>query len=171
MRYDGTMTSRGDGLAKGSSTGDFRRARPRYGAVDLRCGGRSALGYDLNTVEFAVEAGVPYAIDFMNPAPDADFYSVGQDNFHWIVDAVASLAIEKARTVSGTSDQIRCLSLLNGEPGITKQLRPRRRPRPPDREFPPQRAVPQRKRRRHPQRRRQRKIFLTEIRSKAAQPK
>lgn len=122
MRYDGHQTSRGDGLAKGSSTGDFRRARPRYGAVDLRCGGRSALGYDLNTVEFAVEAGVPYAIDFMNPAPDADFYSVGQDNFHWIVDAVASLAIEKARTVSGTSDQIRCLSLLNGEPGITKQL-------------------------------------------------
>ena len=31
-----------------------------------------ALGYDLNTVEFAVEDGVPYAIDFMNPAPDAD---------------------------------------------------------------------------------------------------
>jgi hypothetical protein len=26
-----------------------------------------ALGYDLNTVEFAVEDGVPYAIDFMNP--------------------------------------------------------------------------------------------------------
>ena len=31
-----------------------------------------ALGYDLNTVEFAVEDGVPYAIDFLNPAPDAD---------------------------------------------------------------------------------------------------
>ena len=28
-------------------------------------------GYDLNTVEFAVEDGIPYAIDFMNPAPDA----------------------------------------------------------------------------------------------------
>ena len=40
-----------------------------------------ALGYDLNTVEFAVEAGIPYAIDFMNPAPDADLHSVGQDNF------------------------------------------------------------------------------------------
>ena len=34
-----------------------------------------ALGYDLNTVEFAVEDGVPYAIDFMNPAPDADDYN------------------------------------------------------------------------------------------------
>ena len=35
-----------------------------------------ALGYDLNTVEFAVEDGFPYAIDFMNPAPDADLTSV-----------------------------------------------------------------------------------------------
>jgi glutathione synthase/RimK-type ligase-like ATP-grasp enzyme len=56
-----------------------------------------ALGYDLNTVEFAVENGVPYAIDFMNPAPDADLQSVGQANFDWIVREVANLAIEKAR--------------------------------------------------------------------------
>jgi hypothetical protein len=56
-----------------------------------------ALGYDLNTVEFAVEDGVPYAIDFMNPAPDADLHSVGAENFEWIVDAVAKLAIDKAK--------------------------------------------------------------------------
>jgi hypothetical protein len=55
-----------------------------------------ALGYDLNTVEFAVEDGVPYAIDFLNPAPDADYYSVGPDNFEWIVDAVAEFAVEEA---------------------------------------------------------------------------
>jgi hypothetical protein len=55
-----------------------------------------ALGYDLNTVEFAVEDGIPYAIDFMNPAPDADLHSVGQTNFDWIVDAVAELAVRKA---------------------------------------------------------------------------
>jgi hypothetical protein len=55
-----------------------------------------ALGYDLNTVEFAVEKGVPYAIDFMNPAPDADVHSVGQDNFEWVVSAVAELACRKA---------------------------------------------------------------------------
>jgi hypothetical protein len=55
-----------------------------------------ALGYDLNTVEFAVENGIPYAIDFMNPAPDADLHSVGQANFDWIVREVADLAIEKA---------------------------------------------------------------------------
>jgi hypothetical protein len=56
-----------------------------------------ALGYDLNTVEFAVEDGVPYAIDFLNPAPDADYYSVGPDNFEWILNAVADFAISEAR--------------------------------------------------------------------------
>jgi hypothetical protein len=55
-----------------------------------------ALGYDLNTVEFAVEDGVPYAIDFMNPAPDADLHSVGPANFEWIVGRVAELAVKKA---------------------------------------------------------------------------
>jgi hypothetical protein len=56
-----------------------------------------ALGYDLNTVEFAVENGIPYAIDFMNPAPDADLHSVGPDNFEWIVENVAEMAIAKAK--------------------------------------------------------------------------
>jgi hypothetical protein len=56
-----------------------------------------ALGYDLNTVEFAVEDGIPYAIDFMNPAPDADLHSVGAANFEWIVESVARLAVEKAK--------------------------------------------------------------------------
>jgi hypothetical protein len=57
----------------------------------------NALGYEMNTVEFAVENGVPYAIDFLNPAPDADYHSVGQENFSWIVDAMANLAIEEAQ--------------------------------------------------------------------------
>ena len=60
-----------------------------------------ALGYDLNTVEFAVEDGIPYAIDFMNPAPDADLHSVGAENFEWIVDRVARLAIKKAGEYTG----------------------------------------------------------------------
>ena len=81
-----------------------------------------ALGYDLNTVEFAVEDGVPYAIDFMNPAPDADFYSVGQENFNWIVNAVARLAIERAQREPRTRNELRCMSLLNGEPGVTEQI-------------------------------------------------
>jgi hypothetical protein len=60
-----------------------------------------ALGYDLNTVEFAVEDGVPYAIDFMNPAPDAEARSVGEANFRWIVNAVADLAVQRAVEPSG----------------------------------------------------------------------
>ena len=55
------------------------------------------LGYDLNTVEFAIRDGVPIAIDFCNPAPDAEVTSVGQANFDWIVEAVSEMAISKAR--------------------------------------------------------------------------
>ncbi|MFZ1517152.1 MAG: hypothetical protein WAU11_00165 [Ignavibacteriaceae bacterium] len=56
-----------------------------------------ALGYDFNTVEFAIRDGVPYAIDFCNPAPDADLNSVGQENFEWIVEAAANMAIRRAK--------------------------------------------------------------------------
>ena len=55
------------------------------------------LGYDFNTVEFAVRNGVPYAIDFCNPAPDAEVTSVGQDNFDWVVETAAEYAIERAK--------------------------------------------------------------------------
>lgn len=54
------------------------------------------LGYDFNTVELAVRNGVPYAIDFCNPAPDADIHSVGAENFEWVVETAATFAIEKA---------------------------------------------------------------------------
>jgi hypothetical protein len=56
-----------------------------------------ALGYDFNTVELAVRDGVPYAIDFCNPAPDADVHSIGQDNFDWVIEAAANMAIRKAQ--------------------------------------------------------------------------
>ncbi len=55
------------------------------------------LGYDLNTVEFAIRDGVPVAIDFCNPAPDAEAANVGQTNFEWVVEAVSEMAIRKAR--------------------------------------------------------------------------
>ena len=55
------------------------------------------LGYDLNTVEFAMRDGVPVAIDFCNPAPDCEAAWIGQDNFEWVVEAVAEMAIRKAR--------------------------------------------------------------------------
>lgn len=58
------------------------------------------LGYDFNTVELAVRDGVPYAIDFCNPAPDADLASVGEENFEWVVETAANFAIEKAQRAS-----------------------------------------------------------------------
>ena len=70
-----------------------------------------ALGYDLNTVEFACEGGVPYAIDFMNPAPDAEATSVGPDNFEWIVQKMADLAVERAQEPP-PSDRYRWDTLL-----------------------------------------------------------
>jgi glutathione synthase/RimK-type ligase-like ATP-grasp enzyme len=55
----------------------------------------SALGYDINTVEFAIKDGVPYAIDFMNPAPDAELASVGEFYHTWIVNAVTDLVFKR----------------------------------------------------------------------------
>ncbi len=72
-----------------------------------------ALGYDLNTVEFAVEDGIPYAIDFMNPAPDADRVSVGAENFEWIVEAVARLAVKKAQSAPALPE-LRWSAFLTG---------------------------------------------------------
>jgi hypothetical protein len=59
------------------------------------------LGYDFNTVELALRDGVPYAIDFCNPAPDADKASVGEENFEWVVETAANFAIEKALHSNG----------------------------------------------------------------------
>lgn len=74
-----------------------------------------ALGYDLNTVEFAVEGGVPYAIDFMNPAPDADVNSVGRENFEWVVNAMAELAVKKALSDEEPVRELRWSEFLRGE--------------------------------------------------------
>lgn len=57
----------------------------------------NGLGYDFNTVEFAVRDGIPIAIDFCNPAPDADKNSVGEENFEWVVEAAANMAIRRAQ--------------------------------------------------------------------------
>jgi hypothetical protein len=55
----------------------------------------AALGYDLNTVEFAIKDGVPYAIDFMNPAPDAELQSVGEFYHRWVTEAVTNLILRR----------------------------------------------------------------------------
>ena len=64
------------------------------------------LGYDFNTVEFAVRDGIPYAIDFCNPAPDAEVTSVGQENFDWVVETTAQYAIERAKVQVDGQDNL-----------------------------------------------------------------
>ena len=56
-----------------------------------------ALGYDMNSLEFAVKDGIPYAIDFMNPAPDMDVNSLTPHYFDWVVNKMADMAIRLAK--------------------------------------------------------------------------
>jgi hypothetical protein len=56
-----------------------------------------ALGYDMCSLEWAVKDGVPYAIDFMNPAPDMDIYSLTPHYFEWAVQHMADMAIRLAK--------------------------------------------------------------------------
>ena len=63
-----------------------------------------ALGYDMCSLEFAVRDGVPYAIDFMNPAPDMDLNSLTPHYFDWAVKGMADLAIRLAKGARPTRD-------------------------------------------------------------------
>ncbi|MBZ0303229.1 MAG: hypothetical protein K8J31_26015 [Anaerolineae bacterium] len=62
----------------------------------------SAFGYDMNTAEFAIKDGVPYAIDFMNPAPDMDVNSLGRKHFDWMVTHMADMTIRMAKSKAAT---------------------------------------------------------------------
>jgi hypothetical protein len=61
-----------------------------------------ALGYEMNTIEFAIRDGVPYAIDFLNPAPDFERDRITEFYFEHVVDRMARLAIDRA--LHGTAD-------------------------------------------------------------------
>jgi hypothetical protein len=55
-----------------------------------------ALGYEMNTIEFAVKDDVPYAIDFLNPAPDFERDRITDFYFTHVVDRMARLVIDRA---------------------------------------------------------------------------
>ncbi|HEX7139578.1 MAG TPA: hypothetical protein VF219_17125, partial [Vicinamibacterales bacterium] len=57
----------------------------------------TALGYEMNTIEFAVSRGVPYAIDFLNPAPDFERDRITEFYFEMVVQRMAELVIDRAR--------------------------------------------------------------------------
>jgi hypothetical protein len=55
-----------------------------------------ALGYEMNTIEFAVRDGVPYAIDYLNPAPDFERDRITEFYFSHVVEKMANLVVERA---------------------------------------------------------------------------
>lgn len=73
-----------------------------------------ALGYDLNTVEFAIREGIPYAIDFMNPAPDAELASVGEYNHNWIVNEMTEYVLRRVNETAAPANTYRWDALLRG---------------------------------------------------------
>ena len=55
-----------------------------------------ALGYEMNTIEFAIKGDVPYAIDFLNPAPDFERDRITDYYFEMAVDKMSRLVIDRA---------------------------------------------------------------------------
>ena len=55
-----------------------------------------ALGYEMNTIEFAIRDGVPYAIDFLNPAPDFERDRITPFYFEMVVEKMTDLVIDRA---------------------------------------------------------------------------
>ncbi len=70
----------------------------------LLCG---ELGYDLNTVEFAIRDGVPFAIDFMNPVPEAKPEVITPTYFDWLIRKVADFVIKVGREQRRTPHLLR----------------------------------------------------------------
>ncbi|CAN5789904.1 hypothetical protein BH23GEM6_BH23GEM6_01360 [soil metagenome] len=73
-----------------------------------------ALGYDMNSMEWAVRDGIPYAIDFMNPAPDMDINSLTPHYFEWVVTNMADMAIDLAKNPRPQRRQLRWDSFITG---------------------------------------------------------
>ncbi|HKX30270.1 MAG TPA: hypothetical protein VJ302_21450 [Blastocatellia bacterium] len=55
------------------------------------------LGYDLSAIEFAIKDEVVYAVDFTNPVPDAEEWSVTEPYFNWITTRVAEMLVDYAK--------------------------------------------------------------------------
>jgi hypothetical protein len=55
-----------------------------------------ALGYEMNTIEFAIRGDVPYAIDYLNCAPDFERDRITDFYFRMVVDKMANLVVDRA---------------------------------------------------------------------------
>jgi hypothetical protein len=81
-----------------------------------------ALGYDMNSMEWAVKDGVPYAIDFMNPAPDMDIYSLTEHYFEWVVQNMADMAIRLAKNPRRQAGELGWQQLFQGRRDLAEAL-------------------------------------------------
>jgi hypothetical protein len=87
-----------------------------------------ALGYEMNTIEFAIKDGVPYAIDFLNPAPDFERDRITDHYFDLVLDRMSTLVIDRALGGDLTRPWPRWERMLNlgeaagvlGQPGAAR---------------------------------------------------
>ncbi len=73
-----------------------------------------AFGYDMNTIEWAIRDDVPYAIDFMNPAPDMDINTTGLEYHRWCVEKMADMCIRLAQNPSTQVAEVKWSTMFNG---------------------------------------------------------
>jgi hypothetical protein len=71
-----------------------------------------ALGYDMNSVDWAIRDGIPYAIDFLNPAPDMDIYSLTPFYFDWAIKHMADMVIRLAKDPKPQGKELRWSGLF-----------------------------------------------------------
>lgn len=99
-----------------------RRYHVEHDHLDTEMGARivadaltlvQALGYDMNSVEFATRDGVPYAIDFMNPAPDMDINSLTPFYFDWMVKHMADMVIDLAQNPRPQITELKWSAMFN----------------------------------------------------------
>ena len=91
IRYDPTAPFHERYVVSRPVDGDLRERAIRDATTLV-----DALGYDMDTVEFAVRDGTLYAIDFLNPAPDFDNFSIKEANFTWVLEKMSDLVIAYA---------------------------------------------------------------------------
>jgi hypothetical protein len=72
-----------------------------------------AIGYNMNACEFALMGGIPYAIDFTNPVPELDYWSLKERFFGWVVRAMADFCIAQAKDGRSQLEEIHWSRLIN----------------------------------------------------------
>jgi hypothetical protein len=119
-----------------------------------------ALNYDMNSCEWAIRDGVPYALDFMNPAPDMDIYSLTPHYFEWAVNAMANMAIQLAKNPRPQLRELRWNQFFGAADEARSAPTAARRRKP--REAPESAAAPAATNAPAPQRRTRRKAATSE---------